>query len=71
VTPNGDIQTVDVVEYVNENEGVTSTEVAEWFGLTVRNAGAHLLRAYNMRKIDRLDASWPHRYVPLGWEGAC
>lgn len=71
MTPNGDIQVSDVIEYVNENEGVTSTEVAEWFGITVRNAGAHLLRAYNTRRVDRLDATSPHRYVRLGWGASC
>ena len=60
----------EVIEYVNDNDGVTVVDVAEEFGISNRAAGCHLLRAYNMRKIDRLDANWPHRYVPLGWGGA-
>lgn len=55
----------EVIEYVNDNDGVTVFDVAEEFGISNRAAGCHLLRAYNTRRVDRDDRFTPHRYLPL------
>lgn len=55
----------EVIEYVNDNDGVTVVDVAEEFGISNRAAGCHLLRAYNTRRVERDDRFTPHRYLPI------
>jgi predicted ArsR family transcriptional regulator len=65
VTPTGQVELKDIIEYVNDNDGVTVADVAEWFGMSHRHASRHMLAAYNTLRVERDDRFWPHRYFPL------
>lgn len=58
----GQVKRADVVAFVRQNGPTTSAQVAEYFGIDVHHAHAHLSRAHNDGTLARDARLMPHVY---------